>query len=313
MNGHTVIVSAIRDVGAGVREVTVSAKNGLELPHWSPGAHVDLHLSPGMTRQYSLTGEADARDWRIAVLREPASRGGSAYVHEQLQVGHVLETSEPRNHFEFDAEPDVILIAGGIGITPMVPMLRDADRLGLNWRLLYGGRSASSMAYSQELLARFGDRVILWPQDSHGLLPLEKLLDGIDARAGVYVCGPPPLIDAVYAACERGGSGATIHSERFTPVEVDADGDTAFDVELARSGLILSIEPGESVLERVNAAGVFAASSCGEGTCGACETAVIDGDVDHRDSVLSAPERAANDCMMICVSRSQGSRLVLDL
>jgi ferredoxin-NADP reductase len=308
-----VLVSAVRDVGAGVREVTLSSQDGVELPSWSPGAHVDLHLSPGITRQYSLTGEPGARYWRIAVLREPASRGGSAYVHERLQVGHVIETSEPRNHFEFAAEPHVILIAGGIGITPMVPMLREADRLGLDWRLLYGGRSASSMAYSQELSARYGDRVILWPQDSHGLLPLEKLLDDIDASTGVYVCGPPPLIDGVYAACERGGSGATIHSERFTPVEVDVDADTAFDVKLARSGLLLSIEPGESILERVNAAGVFAASSCREGTCGACETAVIDGDVDHRDSVLSASERAANDCMMICVSRSRGPLLVLDL
>jgi ferredoxin-NADP reductase len=308
-----VIVSAVRDVGAGVREVTLASRTGVDLPRWSPGAHVDLHLSSGMTRQYSLTGEPEAREWRIAVLREPASRGGSAYLHERLQIGHVLKTSEPRNHFKFDAEPDVVLIAGGIGITPMAPMLREADRLELDWRLLYGGRSASSMAYSQELSASYGDRVVLWPQESHGLLPLEKFLDGIDASTGVYVCGPPPLIDAVYAACERGGSGATIHSERFTPIEVDADADAAFDVELARSGLMLTIEPGESILERVNAAGVFAVSSCREGTCGSCETAVIDGDIDHRDSVLSVSERAANDCMMICVSRSLRSRLVLDL
>jgi ferredoxin-NADP reductase len=282
------------------------------LPPWTPGAHVDLLLGEARTRQYSLCGDpADHHVWRLGVLRE-AEGNTSVYVHDQLQVGDVVRVRGPRNNFPLEPSPRYLFIAGGIGITPLLPMIAAADAAGADWQLVYGGRQRSSMAFLDEL-ARHGDRVSVRPQDETGLLDLDALLGTPQADTRVYCCGPEPLLAAVEQRCARWAPGS-LHVERFSP---KPQGEPAlleaFEVVLVQSELTLEVPPDRSILDVVEEAGVAVLSSCAEGTCGTCETAVLDGEPDHRDSVLSDEERAGNDCMMICVSRSCTQRLVLDL
>ncbi|WP_282701382.1 PDR/VanB family oxidoreductase [Streptomyces sp. CC219B] len=293
-------------VADGVIALTLRHPLGEPLPAWEPGAHVDLLLAPGLERQYSLCGNPDDRtSWRIAVLREPDGRGGSAFVHERLGPGDKVRIRGPRNHFALLPAPGHLFIAGGIGITPILPMLATA---GTEWRLLYGGRSRNSMAFLEEL-ERYGDRVTVAPQDETGLLDLASALDGLPDGTLVYCCGPGPLLDAVEKRCPDG----VLHVERFQPKEQQGVGDGEFDVVLARSGRTVTVPPGVSVLDAVRGTGVEVLYSCTEGTCGTCETEVVEGEPDHRDSVLTAAERAAGETMLICVSRCRGKRLVLDL
>ncbi|MEU6512143.1 PDR/VanB family oxidoreductase [Streptomyces sp. NPDC046942] len=304
------LVVARRESAAdGVLSLTLRDPLGQELPAWEPGAHVDLLLGPELERQYSLCSDpADRSAWRIAVLREPDGRGGSAFVHEELGEGDKVRVRGPRNHFPLESAPGYRFIAGGIGITPLLPMLAAAEAAGADWSLLYGGRSRASMAFTGEL-ARYGDRVALAPQDETGLLDLGPALDGAPDGTLVYCCGPGPLLDAVEERCPTG----RLRVERFQPKPRPTGSDTAFEVELARSGRVLTVAPRVSVLDTVRAAGVEVLYSCTEGTCGTCETDVLEGVPDHRDSVLTEEERAAGDTMMICVSRCRGARLVLDL
>ncbi|MGC5566271.1 PDR/VanB family oxidoreductase [Streptomyces sp. FR-108] len=309
-----------RDVAAdGVLALTLRHPLGEELPGWEPGAHIDVVLGPDLERQYSLCGEpADRRSWRVAVLREPAGRGGSAHVHGQVRVGDKVRVRGPRNHFALLPSPCYLFVAGGIGITPILPMLAAADAAGADWTLLYGGRTRASMAFKEEL-EPYGDRVRVVPQDECGLLDLAGVLGGAPRPDTlVYCCGPGPLLDAVEERC-AGWPGGTLHVERFQPgaAEVtapqEADAETEFEVVLERSGRTLTVPADASVLDTVRAAGVEVLFSCTEGTCGTCETDVLDGTPDHRDSVLTAEERAAGETMLICVSRCLGKRLVLDL
>ncbi|WBO62636.1 PDR/VanB family oxidoreductase [Streptomyces camelliae] len=304
------LVVARRESAAdGVLSLTLRDPLGQELPAWEPGAHVDLLLGPELERQYSLCSDpADRSAWRIAVLREEHGRGGSTYVHEELGEGDKVRVRGPRNHFPLESAPGYRFIAGGIGITPLLPMLAAAEAAGAAWSLLYGGRSRASMAFTGEL-ARYGDRVTLAPQDETGLLDLGPVLDGAPDGTLVYCCGPGPLLDAVEERCPAG----RLRVERFQPKSQPTGSDTAFEVELARSGRVLTVAPRVSVLDTVRAAGVEVLYSCTEGTCGTCETDVLEGVPDHRDSVLTEEERAAGDTMMICVSRCRGARLVLDL
>ncbi|MDP9847897.1 PDR/VanB family oxidoreductase [Streptosporangium lutulentum] len=308
MNIETKVVVAGKDLIAdGVVSLTLRAAGGEPLPRWQPGAHIDLLLGDtGLVRQYSLCGDpADTTVWRVAVLREPDGRGGSAWVHDRLDVGTEMSARGPRNHFPFTGGQRCLFIAGGIGITPLLPMVEAADRAGTEWRLIYGGRSRASMAFLGEL-ARYGDRVTVRPQDETGLLDLDDLFR--EPHELVYSCGPEPLLAAVEERC----TGGTLRVERFTPTSIEGP-ETAFEVELAQSGLTVSVPPGTSVLDAVTAAGVQVLSSCGEGTCGTCETVVLDGVPEHRDSILTEEEREAADYMMICVSRSRTPRLVLEL
>jgi ferredoxin-NADP reductase len=288
--------------------------SGAELPAWAPGAHVDLVLTDDLVRQYSLCGDPrDRTTWRVAVLREPDGRGGSAFVHDKLLPGASVRVRGPRNHFPLEPASRYVFIAGGIGITPIMPMLAVATAAGAEWQLTYGGRSAASMAFVDELRAAHGDRVVRRPQDEHGLLDLDAILGEPADGTLVYCCGPGPLLDAVEQRCARWPSGA-LHVERFTPKEQAAPVLSAtFDVELTVTGTTLTVPPDRSVLEVVEEAGVQVLSSCREGTCGTCETPVLRGRVEHRDSVLTEAERDAGDVMMICVSRSLGPLLVLDL
>jgi ferredoxin-NADP reductase len=305
------VVAGRGAAAAGVVAVTLRATDDRLLPQWSPGAHVDLVLGPDLVRQYSLCGDpADRRAWRIAVLREAQGRGGSAHVHDRLDVGARVRVRGPRNHFPLRAAPAYLFIAGGIGITPILPMVAEADAAGADWRLRYGGRQRASMAFLDEL-ARYGDRVAVRPQDETGLLDLDAVLATPRPDTLVYCCGPEPLLAAVEQRCAAWPTGA-LHVERFTAKPVDGP-DGGFEVVLGHSGRTVTVPAGTSILKAVEATGVTVLSSCQEGTCGTCETGVLDGRPDHRDSVLNADERAAGDVMMICVSRSLDPRLVLDL
>ncbi|MEU0897177.1 PDR/VanB family oxidoreductase [Streptomyces massasporeus] len=296
-------------VAEGVLALTLRHPLGEPLPAWAPGAHVDVLLEPGLERQYSLCGDpADRSAWRIAVLRESAGRGGSAHVHERLGQGAQLRVRGPRNNFGLEPAARYRFVAGGIGITPILPMLEAAEAAGAEWTLLYGGRTRGSMAFGEEL-RRYGDRVTIAPEDETGLLDLPSVLDDVPEGTLVYCCGPGPLLDAVEARCPSG----VLRVERFRPKEQETGGATEFEVELARSGRTLTVASDVSVLDAVREAGVEVLYSCTEGTCGTCETDVLDGEPDHRDSVLTEDERAAGETMLICVSRCRGKRLVLDL
>ncbi|MGV5050085.1 PDR/VanB family oxidoreductase [Rhodococcus pyridinivorans] len=307
-------VTAKEAVSEGVVALTLRHPDNRRLPDWAPGAHIDLVLPSGATRQYSLCGDRwDAYSFRVGVLREPDGRGGSAFIHDTLAVGDLLGVGGPRNNFPLAPAPKYLFIAGGIGITPLIPMIAQADMMGIDWQLLYGGRTRSSMAFLDEL-SRYGDRVVVAPQDECGLLDLQTWLTAAAAtEAKVYVCGPEPLLNAVEMCCVDWPVGK-LRMERFVPKEQGAPvRDEPFDVELARSGLTVTVTPDVSVLDAVQDAGVNVLSSCGEGTCGTCETPVLAGAPDHRDSILDDDERSAGECMFICVSRACSDRLVLDL
>lgn len=305
------IVRAIDAVADGVVQVTLAAADGSPLPAWTPGAHIDLILGDELVRQYSLCGSpVDREEYRVAVLRTADSRGGSEAVH-RLTEGARVRVRGPRNHFPLVTSPRYVFVAGGIGITPMLPMIEEADATGTEWELHYGGRTAGSMAF-RDVLATYGERVHLVPQDRDGLLDLPAILGAPTPGTLVYCCGPEPLLRAVEEHCSS-WPGNALHLERFTPKERQDDSeDAAFEVVLQRSGLTLRVEPGVTLFDTMRAAGVSVLGSCLEGICGTCEQGVLEGEVDHRDSVLDEDEQEANDCMMVCVSRARSARLVLD-
>lgn len=299
-------------VAKGVVRITLGHPDGGALPEWEPGAHIDVHLG-SYIRQYSLCSSHRKRDrYQIAVLREPSSRGGSSYVHDRLVIGDRIRISLPRNHFVQVDAARYLFIAGGIGITPLIPMIEAAELKGADWRLVYGGRTAASMAFVDELL-QYGARVDLFPEDIRGPIDLHTVLSQPVPRTSVYCCGPEGLLRSVETLCAPWPAGS-LHTERFSPV-VDAGveyTDTAFEVEFARSGVTLTIPPERSILEVAEEAGVPVVYSCEEGTCGSCETPLLAGQPDHRDSVLSDEQRRACSSMMICVSRAHSAQLVLD-
>ncbi|MFF4116126.1 PDR/VanB family oxidoreductase [Streptomyces sp. NPDC001714] len=316
----TTLVVATRILAAdGVVSLTLRRPDGGTLPAWTPGAHIDVLLTGAngdgadLVRQYSLCGHPAEREaWQIAVLRAPQGRGGSAYVHDHLREGATVRVRGPRNNFPLRPAARHLFIAGGVGITPILPMVEAAEATGADWRLLYGGRTRTSMAFLDRL-APYPDRVLIRPQDEYGLLDLAAHLGVPEEGTLVHACGPEPLLRAVQEQC-AGWPPGTLGVERFVPVRTAETGPTeAFELELARSGLTLTVQPGRSVLETVEEAGVAVDFSCREGTCGTCETDVLDGRPDHRDSLLTEDERAAGDTMLICVSRSRDPRLVLDL
>jgi len=313
-DNSTVRITAKDVVSEGVVSLTLTHPEGGRLPDWAPGAHIDLMLSSGLTRQYSLCGDRwDAHNYRVGILREPAGRGGSAFVHDVLAVGDLVSVGGPRNNFPLVPAPRYLFIAGGIGITPLIPMMAQANLMGIEWTLLYGGRTRTSMGFLDEL-AVYGDRVVIAPQDEVGLLELGTWLDGAaNDDTKVYVCGPEPLLAAVENNCADWPPGK-LRTERFVPREQSTPVRTEpFEVELARSAVTVTVTPDGSILDAVQRAGVNVLSSCREGTCGTCETTVLKGTPDHRDSILDDSERDNVDCIFICVSRSCSDRLVLDL
>ncbi|MFZ3599384.1 PDR/VanB family oxidoreductase [Streptomyces sp. BH104] len=308
------VVTRRTDEAHQVVSLEMQRPDGAPLPAWTPGAHVDLLMQPGLVRQYSLcSAPGDPHVWRVGVLRESEGRGGSHHIHDALFEGATVRVRGPRNNFPLVPAKRYLFIAGGIGITPIVPMLEEAERQGSDWQLLYGGRSLESMAFHEELLKRYPDRIRLHPQDEHGLLDLDAFLGAPYLDTTVYCCGPEGLLKAVEERCAAWPAGA-LHLERFAAKEQTVPVlDAAFEVELATSGLTVTVPPEKSVLESIEEAGIKVPTSCREGTCGTCETDVLEGIVDHRDSVLTSEEQAAHDTMMVCVSRATCPRLVLGL
>nr|WP_054814806.1 PDR/VanB family oxidoreductase [Nocardia arizonensis] len=299
---------------SGVVSLILARPDGAPLPAWTPGAHIDVLVGDGTPRQYSLCGDpGESGRWRIAVLRAEQGRGGSVYLHERV-AGDTLAVGAVRNHFPLVHARRFVLIAGGIGITPLLPMARELAAGVAPWTLHYGGRTRAAMAFAAE----FADRecCTLYPEDEVGPLPLRTILDAVaDSECAVYCCGPEGLIAAAERLC-RDRPKLRLHVERFSPrpVEPETPSDTAsYEVELRRSGRTLTVERGASLIDELRDAGVAVPFSCREGTCGSCETPVLAGAVTHRDSILTDAERLAGRSMMLCVSSGAADRLVLDL
>ena len=310
------VITRMDVVAKGVLRLTLARRDEAELPPWEPGAHVDLRfVSNGVeyVRQYSLCGRvSDRRHWQVAVLRTPDGRGGSAHIHAAFSEGDTVRVTGPRNNFPLVAAQCYLFIAGGIGITPIIPMLAEVSASDVDWRLVYCGRSAESMAFSDDVVAFGRDRVLLHESETSGLLDLPALIAGTDSETVVYCCGPESMLRAVDECCAS-WSDDRVHVERFTRREDGSENsDAAFEVEFARSGLVATVPVDRSILEVAEELGVGIDSSCQEGVCGSCETKVICGIPDHRDSVLGEKERAAGQTIMVCVSRSCSARLVLD-
>lgn len=309
-----VLVRSMRWESDGVLSVTLVDPEGGELPTWEPGAHTDVVIPGVGERQYSLCGDpADTSGWRIGVLREPRSRGGSEYVHTALRPGQTIAVTLPSNNFALAPAKKYVFIAGGVGITPILPMIAAAEAAGADWSLTYGGRQEASMAFTDEL-SPYGEKVTLWPEDQHGFMDLDTILRP-QSDTAVYCCGPEPLLNAVEQRCAAWPSDS-LHVERFAAkalTEEQRNNTGVFDVVLSASGRTITVPLELSILGALEAEGIFPPSSCLEGTCGTCETAVLEGIPDHRDSLLTDDERAANDTMFICVSRAKSEKLVLDL
>lgn len=300
--------------------LTLGLQNGAEFPVWEPGAHIELELTVSkeepLYRQYSLCGQqANSREWQIAVLKEDAGRGGSAYIHDVLQEGDALAVSPPKNHFPFAADKKCFFIAGGIGITPIVPMVQAAAAAGLDWHLLYLARNAADFIFLQELQQLDGARITAHASNQDGLFDLEAALKALDEHTIVYSCGPQALLNALenYQQ-EQADIAWKLVLERFS---VQADPGLlqgkSFTVTLQKSGKSVVVASDESILAALKREGIRVKCSCQNGTCGTCETVVISGQPEHRDFVLSPQERQLNETMMICVSRAVSAELVLNL
>ncbi|WP_431792189.1 PDR/VanB family oxidoreductase [Microbacterium paraoxydans] len=309
----TLRVRAMRQEARDVLSLELDDPTGADLPAWEPGAHIDLRFANGVERQYSLCSDPDDRTaWRVAVLAESPSRGGSRYVHQTLRVGDPVTASGPINHFELIPASEYVFVAGGIGITPILPMAQAATRRGVPWRLAYLGSAGERMAFlsATQLV---GGELLLVRGDIDDRLDLEAWIGTPTAETGVYACGPERMLDALEemsAAWPR----SALHVERFQAKTFgESQGAESFEVVASRSDLVVTVDRGCSILEMLESAGIGVPSSCLEGVCGTCETAIVDGAPEHRDSILTPDERESNETMMICVSRSLGDRLVLDI
>ena len=310
-------VRTLRHEAEGVLSVELVPADGAHFPAFSAGSHVNLHLPNGLTRSYSLLNStADVDRYVLGVLCDPNSRGGSRFVHESLRCATVLPISAPRNNFPLAADADEsVLIAGGIGVTPILCMYRQLRARGKNARVVYCSRSRKQAAFLDEFAALGGD-VELWFDDEHGGQPfdLASFLAAQPKHVHAYCCGPLPMLAALEAACAASGI-ANAHVERFAADPAATPAPTSgYVVHLKRSDRTIEVPDDQRLLDTLLAAGVSCDYSCGEGICGACETTVLDGEPEHRDCVLSEAEKAAGRTMMICVSGAKnGGRLVLDL
>ncbi|WP_157114760.1 PDR/VanB family oxidoreductase [Nocardia niwae] len=298
-----------------VVSLRLAASDGRALPRWRPGAHLDLELPSGRLRQYSLCGDpADVRAYRVAVRRIPEGGGGSVEVHDALAVGTPIVARGPRNAFPFavpgHGSPATRLhfVAGGIGITPILPMARLAHRLGIEWSMVYTGRSRDTLPFLEEI-AGFGDRVLVRTDDEHGLPDASALLPGIGPDTAVYCCGPVPMTTAI-ATAVRGMPYVELHSERFSPPPI-VNG-KPFEIRFASTGELVEVGADRTALDAILASRPDRPYSCRQGFCRTCKVRVLAGEPDHRDSVLTDAEREAG-AMLVCVSRADGGRLVLDL
>jgi ferredoxin-NADP reductase len=295
--------------------LTLVEPTGAALPPWEPGSHLDLSLPSGLSRQYSLCGDPhDAYAYTVAVLRVDDGRGGSLEIHNTDLVGKTLQVRGPINHFKLIDAPSYLLLAGGIGVTPIIAMARELHARGATWTMVYGARTANAMVFTEELSAQ-ADRVTLSTDDVDGIPDFSALVAAQPPGTAVYCCGPEPMIRHIEDLCTASPS-VTLHTERFAPsdtVATPSGGERPFEIELSRRGVVLTVAPDENALDVVREVVRNHPYSCHEGTCGSCEVSVIGGEIDHRDDLLSDEERAANDVMMLCVSRAFSDRLIIDL
>jgi ferredoxin-NADP reductase len=302
-----VVVQAITPVAQDVVSVTLSCPGGGELTRWLPGSHLDVVLPSGRQRQYSLCGDpTDRHTYRIAVRRLADGGGGSCEVHDDLAVGDILTIRGPRNAFRLAEASAYYFVAGGIGITPIFPMVNAAETSGTPWRLVYTGRCQASMPFLEELAQLRGGILDIRPDDECGTPDLDQILSEVPQGQAVYVCGPPAMLET--ARSRLAAPDFEVHSERFSaPPVVGGD---PFDVKLHRSGVTVNVAADQSVLAAIRDHVPNLAYSCQQGFCGTCVVKVVDGQIEHHDRALLESERA--DFMAICVSRCSGP-LTLDL
>lgn len=275
------------------------------LAPWEPGAHIDLALPNWLTRQYSLCGDpADLDTYRVAVRHDRLSRGGSEYIHLFLDEGHTLDVSVPRNNFPLLPAPEYLFLAGGIGITPILPMLTAAVEAGSSATLVYTGRSLATMPFADELRAAYGSRVRIHATERHGRPDFAAEAAALGARTLVYCCGPTPMLEAAEAAFPT----QQLHIEHFRPTAKKFAPNEPFDVHCARSQRTVRVGAEDSMLDALNHAGFHIPSGCREGVCGSCEITLVDGEPEHRDDIGAPPGR-----MYCCVSRALSSGLTVDL
>jgi vanillate O-demethylase ferredoxin subunit len=293
--------------------------DGTPLPAFSAGSHIDVQVPGGLTRQYSLCNDpAESHRYLIGVLRDAASRGGSAAMHAQVHEGSVLSISPPKNHFALAHHaPRHLLLAGGIGVTPILCMAERLAATGADFQMHYATRSRARTAFFERIRrAPFAGHVHFHFDDgaAEQKLDIGTLLASQPAGTHLYVCGPQGLMDAVLGTARTGGwDEPRLHYEFFSADVGPRAGDGAFEVQLASSGRVIRVPAGQSVLDALADAGVVVPSSCEQGVCGTCLTRVIDGVPDHRDQYLLPEEQAANDQFLPCCSRANSARLVLDL
>jgi len=311
-------VSRLTREADGVLGIELRAPGGGPLPPFTAGAHIDVHTASGLCRQYSLTNDPGETDrYCLGVGLAADSRGGSRFLHEKLTVGATLQIGEPRSLFGLDASAsDHLFIAGGIGITPVLSMIRACEANGKPWRLLYCVRSRARAAYLWDLAPHFPHVTLHVDEERAGAHPdIAGFLSSARSGSHVYCCGPGPLMDTVAArAAEAGVSPGSVHFERFAASPATTSGDDRpFTLVLARTQKRLQVDAAASILETLERNGIDVPFGCREGLCGACETPVLSGDAEHRDCVLTDKQRNANSSIMICVSRARTDELVLDI
>ncbi|MBF6618458.1 MAG: cytochrome P450/oxidoreductase [Candidimonas sp.] len=313
-------LAEVRQVADDIVLLRLVAPDGRPLPQWTPGAHVDIECGhTGLSRQYSLCGDLDDRNaWEVAVLRDPESRGGSSWLHQNATVGAELRVRGPRNHFRMDEAPTgrILLVAGGIGITPIMAMAQRARALNLDYEIHFSCRSRCTLPFANELQQAHGSRLHVHVSDEGSRNDFDRLLATFDDSTQVYACGPTRMLAALEEAVSRRGlPDSALHIEHFvnTVTILDPAKEQSFEVELRNSGLTLTVPNDATLLEVLHGSNIDVQSDCEEGLCGACEVGVLDGDVEHRDSVLTTAERRENNRLMACCSRAKGKKLVLDL
>jgi vanillate O-demethylase ferredoxin subunit len=314
---QSVFIRAIRHECEGVASFQLESPDRSPLPAYAPGAHVDVQLPSGVMRSYSLLEPAPGcATYRIAVKREPESRGGSLWLHETARVGHTLQICEPANDFALvEDAPVSVFVAGGIGITPLLAMIQHLDALARRWELHYAASSRAGMPFRDTLerLAARGQGLLRlhFSEDKAGRMDLARIVAAAPKAAHFYCCGPSSMIDAFLDAT-HGRPPEQVHHERFAASQSAAT-TGGFSLKLARDGRVLMVPAGKSVLDVLLDAGYDVPYSCTQGVCGSCRVDVVDGVPDHRDDYLTDTEKQANDCMLVCCSGSRSQRLVLDL
>jgi vanillate O-demethylase ferredoxin subunit len=318
MNQLSVKVTSKTAEALDIVSIELAGADGTALPPFGAGAHIDVHLPGGLVRQYSLCNNFPAPGrYLIGVLRDPASRGGSAAVHDLLQVGTLLQISEPKNHFVLTPARHILLFAGGIGVTPILCMAERLAQSDAGFGMHYCSRSPERTAFHARIEASAFAGQVQFHFDSGAAaqkLDMAAVLAAADPATHLYVCGPGGFIEHVIDSARRAGwPAAQLHVEYFGAQPQDHGGDSAFEVKLASSGKVISVPAGKTVVAALAAHGIELPVSCEQGVCGTCITRVLEGLPDHRDKYFTEEELARNDQFTACCSRSKSALLVLDL